>query len=631
MNTAPPNRAPELSEEQELALLLDVSARILMKAADPVSFLEWIADAGPTLAPGHARLIDPRTGPVGHAFRAMGVAIYNVMPQPAANFQARRLAEPGRNEDCLCGSGNKYKHCCLALKGVLDLAGYNMLRHVLDNWPKKGFSKLPGSHVDLMAVYDTARQWRAEDDAERAVALLEPWFAGDQALGAKVEPLFDLLMDCYLELGRERKRLRLIAEVLRRGERPLRAAALHRQAAMAADLGDLEAAWESFRQAQRDDPDNPHHASLEITLLVSRGEFAQARDRARFWAIRLERMRDPELADMIGWLRSVQADPERAMKEMDRMRLPGLDRLEQLLAAAPAPAACYETINHEDAGLELVARPDIEKLELRWRRVFPQIKPPSIATQHGIKAMWDQPDAWLDFLERNPPAWQSFDIVDDLAMAVDALPTLGTDTKTLPSLLERGVAMIDANLEIAEPGEVTLQWGWLENRPALRLFAHRIYLAQDVDDGEETPEYFVELAQRMIALNPGDNHFLRDPLTRAYLARGEAQKVIALTDRFPDDFCSPTLNRLLALVRLDRRGEALGLLHEVGGKHHTAIDMLLAANPKAPRPDGGFGITVGGKQEAWMYRRANRALWQQDGALDWLRKAWATVKKTLRP
>ena len=190
--------------------------------------------------------------------------------------------------------------------------------------------------------------------------------------------------------------------------------------------------------------------------------------------------------------------------------------------------------------------------------------------------------------------------------------------------------MIDANLEIAEPGEVTLQWGWLENRPALRLLAHRIYHAQDVDDGEETTEYFVALAQRMMALNPGDNHFLRDPLTRAYLARGEPRKVIALTDRFPDDFCCPTLNRLLALVRLDRRGEALGLLHEVAGKHHTAIDMLLAADPKAPRPDGGFGILVGGKQEAWMYRRANRALWQQDGAFDWLREAWATVRKTLR-
>ena len=215
-------------------------------------------------------------------------------------------------------------------------------------------------------------------------------------------------------------------------------------------------------------------------------------------------------------------------------------------------------------------------------------------------------------------------------MAVDALPTLGTDTKTLASLLDRGVAMLDANLEVAGAGEVTLQWGWLDNRPALRLLAHRIYREQYVGAGGETTEFFVELAQRMLALNPGDNHFMRDALTRAYLARGEPQKVIGLTDRFPDDFCAPMLNRLLALIRLDRRGEALGLLHDVARKHHTAIEMLLAANPKAPRPDGGFGTIVGGKQEAWEYRRMHHALWQQNGALDWLREAWATVKKALR-
>ena len=57
----------------------------------------------------------------------------------------------------------------------------------------------------------------------------------------------------------------------------------------------------TFREAQRVDPDNPSHAALELTLLVSRGEIEQARERARFWLARLERLRDPALADMIGY------------------------------------------------------------------------------------------------------------------------------------------------------------------------------------------------------------------------------------------------------------------------------------------------------------------------------------------
>ncbi|MCO4764517.1 MAG: SEC-C domain-containing protein [Myxococcales bacterium] len=29
----------------------------------------------------------------------------------------RKIARPGRNEPCHCGSGRKYKKCCLAIDG----------------------------------------------------------------------------------------------------------------------------------------------------------------------------------------------------------------------------------------------------------------------------------------------------------------------------------------------------------------------------------------------------------------------------------------------------------------------------------------------------------------------------------
>ena len=141
---------------------------------------------------------------------------------------------------------------------------------------------------------------------------------------------------------------------------------------------------------------------------------------------------------------------------------------------------------------------------------------------------------------------------------------------------------------------------------------------------------FIELAQRLMSLNPNDNHFMRAPLTRAYLAEGAAEKVIALTDRFPDDFCGPTLNRLLALLRLGQRGDALALLHDCSRDHGTAIKMLLATDPKAPRSSRDFGVRVGSKEEAWEYRTEHFSLWQQDGALDWLREVWHAVGNSRR-
>ena len=626
----PSDPLAEAEGEDELFLLFETSAKVLARSGDPSGFLDWIAKHGPSLAPGQARLIDPRTGPVGNAFRVMGVAIYNAMPLPYAGFQARRLPTPGRNEPCVCGSGRKYKHCCLPLAGLLDLGRYNMLRHVLDTLPKKTFAELPASRVDAFAVCETARQWHEEGDTERAVALLEPWFAGDAPLAAKVEPLFDQLMDCYLALGKERRRARLLAAALARGDRILRTAALQRRTTMLADKGDTDGAWESFLEAQREDPDNPNHGSLEVTLLVSRGETGRARERARFWIARMERMRDPELADVIAFLRTVAADPHGAMAGIDRQRNPGLDRLAELFSATPAPQLHYAAIDRGEAGRVLQPDQALGKIEARWREVFEQVKPGLTGTQHDFTGMWNHPRPWLDLLERNPLAWQSLDVIDDLAMAVEALQPIGADATLLEPLLARGVALLEANLNAAPSGNGTFQWDWMENRPALRMLAHLAYRAFDAMDSGGPCERAIALGERMLAFNPNDNHFAREPLTRAYLKSGRTQAALDLGDRYPDDFCGPTLNRILALVRLGRRGDALARLSDVAKDHRVAVDVLLADNPKPPKPDGGAGITVGGKEEAWEYRATHRALWERDGALDWLRAAWSEVRRAAR-
>ena len=85
-----------------------------------------------------------------------------------------------------------------------------------------------------------------------------------------------------------------------------------------------------------------------------------------------------------------------------------------------------------------------------------------------------------------------------------------------------------------------------------------------------------------------------------------------LAERYPDDFCGPALNRILALLWLDRRAEARGAAR----RHRVAVEMLFAEAPRRPKPDPGFGVVMGGKEEAWDYRAAQRALWERDGALD---------------
>jgi len=188
-----------------------------------------------------------------------------------------------------------------------------------------------------------------------------------------------------------------------------------------------------------------------------------------------------------------------------------------LLAAAPVPEAHYEVIDQGEAGRMLEPRQDLASVEQRWREAFPQTKPSLTATQHDFTGMWDEPEKWLEFLAGNSLAWQSFDVLDDLAMAIDALQTMGTGPSVLEPLLGRGTALLDANLDAGASGNGTLPWGWQENRPALRMLAHLVFRAQEAMDQGASGERFIELAERLIALAW---YF---QLRRSYLSPGESQ------------------------------------------------------------------------------------------------------------
>ena len=105
---------------------------------------------------------------------------------------------------------------------------------------------------------------------------------------------------------------------------------------------------------------------------------------------------------------------------------------------------------------------------------------------------------------------------------------------------------------------------------------------------------FIEHAEMLRTLNPNDNHGVREHLSTADLTRGWPDKAIALTDRYPDDFCGPALNRILALMTVGREADARDELLVAIEEHDVALRMLLAEKPRKPKADDGFGIAIGG-------------------------------------
>lgn len=617
-------------KDDELGTLLEMSARQLGQSADPAAFLEWIADAGPLLAPSLAAQLDPATGPVSQFFRLMGAHIYNQTPLATHNFTLQPLPTPTRNQPCFCGSGRKYKQCCIALEDLPLLPNYNMLRHVLDQFPQTTLGELPATAVDTYAVADTAEQWLAEGDTRRALALLEPWFKTGEPLNRRHEPLFDLLMTIYLDEDNPRKRKRLLEQACNAKDKGIRASAWQRKATILIDAGDEAGAWDAFAKAQRLDPDSPSLSFLELTLLCATGEIEQAKERAAFWLARLKRQRNisPDTLDMLA---ECTHDPEGALlgilAESGAPEDVDIARMLELLRAAPPPAACYELRGHGTEAM-LVPGDAMARLEMEWERQARATEPSQTSAPLDYPDIWHNAARWLALLQSQPKLWHSFRVLDDLVADFDIAGGEAEHFQVLGPLLDRAAALLDCNLDVANAkGDYTLPWLMLENRPALRLLAHSALHTQYIEGYSST---FIRRAEQLMRLNPNDNTGMRDALSSAYIANSEFGKAIELARQFAGDaLCTVPLNHVLALYLDDQKGRALSLLADIAGRFEVAIDMLLADNPEPPELSE-FGVRVGGADEAWLYRESARALWQRGGALGWLRQSVRAIRQKQR-
>lgn len=611
----------------EIELLLRSSVNRLFKSSDLEAFLDWIADAGPVLAQQLSAQVNQDTGPIGWFFRALGVQIYNNTPQVDNGFRVRPLPKPERNHPCYCGSGQKYKHCCLPTESHgSPLDGVNMLRYVLDLCPKRMYADLLASQVDTEALADVAMQWLDRGDVQRTQDLLEPWFKPAVVLNHRQLPLFDILMDMYLNLDKPLKRKRLLERACHAENKQLRAEAWQRKASMEMDQGDVEAAWNSFSVAQKLAPDSPPLALLEMTLLCASREPEQAKARATFWLTRFRRSRNVSV-EFIDLLEQCTRDPAAALfhSVADSKGInPEIQTLEDMLQAAPAPTVCYrlDLFDSDEAMLESNA--SLAKLEQRWHKAAEPNKPTMTYTQNHDLDFWARSNQWLSVLQNNPALWDSFLVLDDLVMGVDALLAEGMFledelTDLLIRLVERADEVLECQLSQAPANQRwTLPWIMLENRPILRLLAHRLYLTENQQGQGDA---YLQQAERLIRLNPNDNHGIRQKLSTAYLALQQPDKVLALTEQYPEDaMCTLPLNRLLALYQTNRQPEAIQYLQEIAPKCKVALDMLLAKAPRQPEMSE-HGIRLGGKDEAWLYHQSTHSLWTSSGGLAWLKQA----------
>lgn len=602
----------------ELHLLIVLFARQVWRGATAEETIGHIAKYGELLAPAMAEKLDPAAGPRAAFFRIMGRAMWNNLPQPAQGFRLTKLPEPGRNDPCFCGSLRKYKQCCARLP-EMPIMPAMMLDGLLAAMPRKHWSGLAGSSINRDSVLQLAFMWQDEDRHEDVAALLEPWFKGEGAIRNADAELLDILLEAYVVLDKPRKRKSLAQAAIARGENAVRGIGWQRIALMETGNGNDDAAHRALVEAQRADPDNLNLGILEVHLLISAGNVALAQERAKYWAIRLAKLNDPDLHDQIAWLREVVLNPQAAMMQMTRKGGDdSIAELEALLADAP-PVACHYRLEPIDSSTGPFA-PDAKLGEVlkTWQAVFPS-NPPSLTWMSSWnEAAWDDAGTWLALLREQPLLWNSFEVLDDLVIALDGCGMSWVREELVPPLLERALALFDLVLEKHDAAQLNCEWSWHENRPALRLLARKAVDGMESPDSNERNAAFALMRRFVEQINPHDNHGFRARVVAGLVERGQATGAVSIAARYPNDLADMQYTQALALHVAGQEAEARDVALFALKEYPKVGKALLAESARKPRKDGREGYTVGSGEEAWLYREELLPLWEKLGALPWL-------------
>jgi len=597
--------------------IIDDAIAHILAHEDAVAFQNWFMQ----------RVLEHSADPdIRPLASAMGRAFWNATPLPGNDFKPRTLPTPGRNDPCPCDSGRKFKRCCGGGPPSPSLDQQMFWPYVVQRLSKSDRdAAIAEGKVPIDVLMGAAIESQEAGRPKTALKFLQPLFAGEiRRTDEEHDYALNLLCNLYDDLGYSKKKSTILKRVTDEVKRsPLRSGAWQRLATMSMDAGDPKASWDYFKAAQRDDPGSTSIGMLEIQLLMGEGKNTLASERARFWVKRLQREGCPADEGPLPFLKSIAKDAEMGMAQI------GIDIAggagQRLLAwfgeVVGRVVPEYRVLGDASESQFFVPPESIAALEDSWHEIFPSEKPFSVNMTNGDTFVWDPDieDEWMQFLESNPKAFDSIDILDDLAGAVlnhEQWDIPGVDEKLMMPVLKRAESIIDKALSHSSNARIV--WAFSDNRPALRCLVNLVFLQERYGNDDAADR----LAKKVLSLNPNDNHGLRTMVINACLRRGDDVAALALAEQYPEDL-NPDISygKVLALYRLERLEEASDALIDAIAGLPKIPRFLSAKRIRKPKLDS-FGVKLGGDDQAWLYREDMRDVWSTTpGAMEWLKRS----------
>lgn len=544
--------------------------------------------------------------------RLFAIQIWNATPLPSNHYRPKPLPQPGRNDPCFCGSGRKYKQCCARLEtdGMPPIAPEMLtgilLQSITQAELKQAYLRFPHDLLGFIAG-EWAKQGQAM--AERALMMLDPIFKQEDAhIDHRDELAMDTMLDLCTRLDKPRKKMSLLKRMIAHRDKTLKTAALHRYACILGDNGQDDEAWACFQHAQRINPNDPALSHLELLLLIQQGKFAQMQQRGKYWLKRLNNMnRGGELNALIDHIEQILADGPTAFSPLLEQLTPGAGRLiAWLQQIMKKPPTVIERIRSFDDCCQIEPKDKASaKLIQQWN---------NLVLHH--EEMWDKPEPWLKMLEKHPELAGSTIVIDNLIASAHQLEAPNPAITFQPLIM---LAMLQIKSLLPMQPKQPLIWGFMENRPALRVVGFLADAMEALDENQTA----LEMREWLLRLNPNDNQGMRGIVVNDYLRLGRNDAAVSLCEHYPEDLdISIKFGHALALYRLEEYTQAELTLFKARATSPKVVAAITRDKMKEPKRKFAGYTTLGGDDEAWEYRQEARELWlNTPGAIDWLKKS----------
>ena len=603
---------------------IDIAMRRLMDGESLDDFCDWFVKAKlaePAVLQG---MPDVPLADLARSLRHVARQFWGQMPYPPNRWRARGLPKTERNGPCHCGSGRKFKQCCAEFEHApLALTTESLqvlaLEHAAPEWLTGDKLK----EVPALALGHAAMGWNDAGERERTIRLLGPMFVDLKALDERHEVVFDAYVDALQQQGQEIERRDLIDRIAQHPNKALATAARTRLVSILADQGEMGKAWQLFQETSRFNPNDPQLWHLELNLLLSQGRQEEARLRAPLLAARARKVGMDDLAEVLvgmaedgmGFLRNAAFD--KVIDQYDASLIALTDAVPQQLDEKVLHSLYAVEVSHQgegDAPVDVAWVEPVKKMAdvyRRWQRTFAVGKPDMTWLNGDVDGLIEALPEAQAFLEKNPHAWYSADLLDDLLMTALTLCDDESPTPVLDGaqrLANHAVAVLRSLA-----GGAQIHWAVQAHRPMLRCLAMAVELAQIRIDEPAAIDYL----NLGLSLNPNDNHGWRTVLATLLMERGDYEGALTLIERYPQDMPPAEHRRALALFNLDRKVDAEAVLREAHSAYPLYFKALLPKVMDAPHVEDERGYVLGSAEAAWHFRIESRHLWVATGALAW--------------